>query len=346
MRRPMRTAIHATTHTENALVEIDAGGMTGQGAALTLRTHQALATCHMLRDLAADLLGRDATDVVSIWQSLWNRLNLTGQSGIGVLALSAIDTALWDLLAQGAGLPLHRLLGSVHSELPIYTQPGWLSYSLEELIEEALGYEAEGYRFYKMRVGSREWPRDVERVVAVREALRPETALMIDANQGWTRLEARAALRQLDGLGLYWIEEPLDVSDVQGLSEIAQSIATPIAAGETVFGVSGAASLNDSRAAAILMPDLQHCGGPTGFRRVAVLAENAHIPISNHLFTQVSIHLMAATPNALIVEQMPGWWDDLFDRSLDIANGAIRPPEEPGVGFRFNDAAVKLLEVL
>ena len=346
MRRAMRTAIHATTHTENALVEIVADGLIGQGAALTLRKEQALATCHMIRDLCSDLLGKDPADVVTIWESLWSRLNLTGQSGIGVLALSAIDTALWDLFAQQAGMPLHRFLGSLHNELPVYTQPGWLSYSPEELVDEAVGYEAEGFRFYKMRVGSKDWRRDLERVALVRGALKAETALMVDANQGWSRVEARAALRQLDELGLYWIEEPLDVSDVRGLAELAQSIKTPIAAGETVFGVGGAAALIDARAAAIFMPDLQHCGGPTGFRRVAALAENAHVAISNHLFTQVSTHLMAAAPNALLVEHMPGWWDDLFDRRLDVVDGAIRPSGDPGIGFRFSAAAQQLLEPL
>ena len=91
------------------------------------------------------------------------------------------------------------------------------------------------------------------------------------------------------------------------------------------------------------MPDLQHCGGPTGFRKVAALAENAHVPISNHLFTQVSVHLMAAAPNGLIVELMPGWWDDLFDRTLNISNGMIRPPSEAGIGYRFSDSARNLL---
>lgn len=343
MKQPMRTAIHATTSTENALVEIVADGLKGQGAALTLRKHQAIATCHMIRDLGAYLVGRDALDVVEIWGSLWRQLNLTGQSGIGVLALSAIDTALWDLVAQGAGLPLHRLYGTTHPELPVYVQPGWLSYSKEELIDEALGYESAGYRFYKMRVGSQRWIDDIDRVRAVKEVLRPETELMVDANQGWSRMQARHATRALDELGLYWIEEPLDVSDLDGLAELARSISTPIAAGETVFGVSGAAELIDRQAVSVLMPDLQHCAGPTGFRRVAQLAENAHVAISNHLFTQVSTHLMAAAPNALVVEYMPGWWEELFDHPLPISNGLVRPPAEPGIGFRFSERASGLL---
>lgn len=337
MRRPMRTAIHETTHTENALVEIVADGMMGQGVALALRPNQAKAICHMIRDLADDLIGQDALDVTNLWQTRWSRMNLTGQSGIGVLALSAIDTALWDLVARSADLPLYRLFGTSHHELPVYVQPGWLSYSVDELIEEALAFEHEGFRYYKMRVGSQDWRHDVVRVSAVREALNSDTALMVDANQGWSRTQAREAVGALDALGLYWIEEPLDVSDVEGLAEIAHSTTTPIAAGETVFGVRGSAELLEHQALSVLMPDLQHCGGPTGFQRVALLAENAHVSISNHLFTQASVHLMMAAPNALVVELMPGWWDDLFDQPLDITGGMIRPPKGPGLGFRFAD---------
>jgi mandelate racemase len=342
----MRTAIHETTHTQNALVEIVADGLKGQGVALAFRPHQAVAICHMIRDLTDDLVGQDALDIAALWQTRWTRMNLTGQSGIGILALSAIDTALWDLVAQSCGLPLYRLLGAAHHELPIYVQPGWLSYSLNELIEEALGYEEQGYRYYKMRVGSQDWRNDVLRVTAVRDALGSDTALMVDANQGWSRTQAHTAVRALDTLGLYWIEEPLDVGDVEGLAEIASSIATPIAAGETVFGVNGAAELINHHALSILMPDLQHCGGPTGFQRVAVLAQNAHIAISNHLFSQTSVHLMMAAPNALVVELMPGWWDDLFEQPLDIVSGVIRPPNEPGLGFQFAELAQACLQTL
>ncbi len=343
MASPMRTAIHETTHTENALVEIHAEGLVGQGAALTLKPNQARAVCGMIVDLGEDLLGRDARDVRAHWEGMWLRLNLIGQTGIGALALSALDTALWDLLAQQAGMPLYRLLGAAHSALPVYTQGGWLSYTAEELVEEALSCEEQGYRHYKMRVGSPDWRNDVARVERVREALDPDVHLLVDANQGWSTVDALAAAQALDDLGLYWIEEPVDVSNVDGCARVAATIATPVAAGETVFGTVGFRPLIEQQAAGILMPDLQHCGGPTGFMRVATQADLANLPISSHLFTQVSVHLLVACRNALIVEYMPGWWDDLFDRPLGISDGIIRPPNDPGIGFRFSEATSRQL---
>lgn len=339
MHRPMRSAIHSTTHTHNALVEVSADGVTGQGAALTLAAGQAQAVCRVLEDFAGLLQGTDPRDIRALTGRLRQRVSLTGQSGISMLALSAIDTALWDLHARAADLPLYRMLGGSPAELPVYAQPGWLSLSDEELVAEALAVQEQGFGHYKMRVGSPDWRHDVERVRRVREALDPATQLMVDANQGWTRIEALTAARALDELGLFWLEEPVDVDDVAGMARIAAAVRTPVAAGESVFGTGGMRPLIEQDAAAVLMPDLQHCGGPTGFLLTAAQAQLAGLPISNHLFTEVSVHLLAACPNALVVEYMPGWWDDLFHRPPDIRNGRLRPSDEPGIGVRFRDDA-------
>ncbi len=343
MRRPMRTAIHATTHTHNALVEVSADGVVGQGAALTLTVAQARAVCSMLEDFAGLLHGGDPRELRKLWAAMQLRVSLTGQTGISMLAISALDTALWDLHARAAGLPLFRMLGGTATELPVYAQPGWLSLSVEELVDEALSFQEQGFRHYKMRVGSPDWRHDLERVTRVREALNPATALLVDANQGWSRIDARTATRALDDLGLFWIEEPVPVDDIAGMACIAAAIKTPVAAGESVFGTEGFRPLIDQKAAAVLMPDLQHCGGPTGFLLAAEQARIASLPVSNHLFLETSVHLLAACPNAYIVEYMPGWWDDLFERPPQITNGYIRPSEDPGISVRFRDDAAATL---
>jgi L-alanine-DL-glutamate epimerase-like enolase superfamily enzyme len=346
MRRPMRTAIHQTTHTHNALVEVEAEGVVGQGAALTLSEGQARAVCSMLADLSGVVSGKDPREPRVLSALMEQHVNLTGQSGISMLAISALDTALWDLHARAAGQPLFRMLGGAAAALPVYAQPGWLSLTVDELLEEALALQESGFRYYKMRVGSPDWRRDVERVTRVREALAPTTSLLVDANQGWSRIDALAATRALDELDLFWIEEPVSVHDAAGLAQVAAAIRTPVAAGESVFGAEGLRPLIEQNAAAVLMPDLQHCGGPTGFLLAAAQAELAGVPISNHLFTETSIHLLAACPNAYIAEYMPGWWDDLFDVPPLIENGYIRPREAPGVGMRFRDDAAATLSVV
>ena len=333
----MRTGLHSATQTHNALVQISASGVTGQGAALTLAAGQALAVLAMVRDLAPLVMGRDPREPRAIWADLRRRLNLTGSVGIGLLALSAIDSALWDLHARAIELPLYRLLGAGATSFPVYAQPGWASLSVEELVEEALGYEAQGFRHYKMRIGAGPWQVARDRVAAVRSALAPDAALLGDANQGWNRIEARQAARALDELGMFWIEEPLAADDVDGMAELASRVRTPLAAGETMFGAEGLQPLLDQRAVAVLMPDLQHCGGPTGFLKAAAAAERAGVPISNHLFLETSVHLLAAFENTLVVEHMPGWWDDLYVEPPQIHDGRIRPRDTPGVGVRFRE---------
>jgi L-alanine-DL-glutamate epimerase-like enolase superfamily enzyme len=339
MRQPMRTAIHSTASTENVLIEVIADGLIGQGCALTLSRGQADAVRSIGDDLGQALVGRDALDINALWHSMLNHLNLTGTSGIGVLALSALDTALWDLLGQRAQLPLSVLLGRAHTRLPVYAQGGWLSYSVTELLDEAVAFERAGYQHYKMRVGSTDWRSDVRRVEAVVNAVGASFHILLDANQGWRRDEAIQAARALDGLGLFWLEEPVDANDLEGSALIAAAITTPICVGETIFGTAGFTQAIRSRAADIFMLDLQHCAGPTGFMRVAALAEAAYIPVSSHLFTEVSVHLLAACESAVILEYMPGWWDELFESKADIRDGFIDVPSKPGIGYRIGEAA-------
>lgn len=347
MLRPMGTAIHAATHTHNALVEIHADGLVGQGAALTLSAGQAKAVCCVLSDMAELLVGRDPREIRSLWDEMRRMVNLTGATGLSMLAISAIDTALWDLHARAAQQPLFRLLGGSAAPLPVYTQPGWLVLSIDELVEEALMAEEEGFMHYKMRAGSPDWRSDLERVQRVRQECTESMGLLVDANQGWSRIDARAAALALDELDLFWLEEPVDAADVDGMARLAAAIDTPLAAGEGAFGAPELRPLIESAATDVLMLDLQHCGGPTGFLMAATQAQLAGLPISNHLFTEASIHLLAACPNSQIVEHMPGWWDELFDRPLLIEDGTIRPSEDPGIGARFReDAAGTLRSVL
>ena len=129
MASPMRTAVHETTHTHNVLVEIEAEGVKGQGAALTLHRGQAAAAQAIVEDVADGLIGKDATAIRRHRRDIERRLILTGATGVGKLALSALDVALWDLLGKSASMPLFRLLGGERRALPVYVQGGWLSMS-------------------------------------------------------------------------------------------------------------------------------------------------------------------------------------------------------------------------
>jgi mandelate racemase len=164
---------------------------------------------------------------------------------------------------------------------------------------------------------------------------------MVDANQAYSVERAIAIGRILAGLGVSWYEEPVAVQVVEGSARVTAAVDVPLATGETVFTRYGFQPLIEQRAADVLMPNVVRCGGPSQFLHVAGLADAHRLPVSSHTYTEVSAHLMAACPNAGMVEYIPGWWDALFDDPPVIQAGVIQLPERPGLGFTFAERAVR-----
>lgn len=335
----LTTAIHRIDRVDNILVEITAEGLVGSGYAFAFAPHQARAIQSLVHDLTEGLVGEDATRVGILWERAMLRSNFIGRSGPAAMAIAAIDTALWDLVAQRAGLPLAKLFGAVREEVQLYATGGWTSYTVEELIEEAEALHAKGFTFYKIKIGLPDWRDDVARTEQLMSRMEGRMAVLVDANQAWRPAEAIAAGRAFQDLGVTWLEEPVDAADYRGSAEVARALDVPIATGETVFGLEGFQPLIDQRAADVLMPDLMRCAGPTGFRRVATVGSAAGFDISSHLFTETSAHLIAATPTGTFAEYLPGWWDGLLEVSHTVSGGRLRIADEPGIGFRFSEAA-------
>lgn len=339
--RPMLNGTFGFTAIESLVLELDVGDATGTGYAFCFEPRQAEAIRAMVVDLCETLVDRCVDDVRAVWSDLWRRISYIGRAGPPVMALSAVDTALWDLLAQEASLPLFRLLGaSADGRLPVYVTGGWLTYSAEEVAEEAVSVRDRGFGHYKMKVGHADWRRDVERVEYVRRAVGDGIALMVDANQAWTVPEAIAAGRALGELGVIWLEEPIPVEDIDGCARVTAAVDVPVASGESLFTRHGFLPLVERRAANVLMPDLMRSGGPTEFLQIAALGETHAMPVSSHAFQEISAHLMAACPNAGLVEVIPGWSDGLFDTPPLVADGYIHLSERPGLGFKLAERAV------
>jgi len=271
---------------------------------------------------------------------------LTAGHGVDAFAIAALDTALWDLHARLLGVPLHRLFGAAPRSIPVYTQPGWLSLSLDALVAEATAAQEAGFGLYKMRVGSEDLATDLDRVSAVREALPVDVGLLLDANQAWSRAEASRALQALTAFDLKWVEEPLDSSDAAGMAELRRRFTIPLAAGENSYGPEGIHSLITGGCVDVVTPDLQHCGGVTGFMKALELGNTWGLTVANHLFLESSIHVLTAFHGAVVAEYMPGWWDDLYEEQLHIEGGVVHPGPEPGLGRRIRADHAKSLESL
>jgi L-alanine-DL-glutamate epimerase-like enolase superfamily enzyme len=331
---------HDAVTTENVLLELSTGDFTGHGYAFTFTPAQADAVCTLVVSLANSLLGRGVDHLRATVGELRHGLGFIGL-GTGTMALAVIDTALWDLLGQQAGLPLYRLLGAYTDTLGVYASGGWFTYTKEELAEEAAGFAAAGYQAYKIKVGHDDWRTDAERVEHILTATGGSIPVMVDANQAWPVKTALAAGRAFGSLGVDWFEEPVSAEDIQGHARITQSLGIRVATGESLFGRDAFRDLIDAGGADVVMPNMMRLGGPSQVMQVATLADARAVTVSSHTIMEVSAHVMAACPNAGLVEHVAGWWDSLFDGAPEVKDGKIRLTERPGLGFEFSEKAIR-----
>ena len=335
--RPIATAIHDMRSVGCVLLELETDdGLIGESYVFTLNGLRLKALHEMLLGFAHQVEGKDPTRVTEIGQAIWDEMNPIGHKGFSIAALSAIDTACWDLVGKASGLPLHRLFGGYRTHIKTYASGGlWLSRSIDELVAEAARFVDAGFRAMKIRIGNKQMREDIDRVRAVRDAVGDDIGLLADLNQALAPKQAIRLGRELETFDLEWIEEPVPYHDLEGCAEIRSALDTPIAAGETEYTRYGMREILDARAVDVMMPDLQRIGGFSEMRRVAALAASRDIPISTHFFTEHSLCIAGAEPNCISVEHIP-WFAPLFNEETTIVNGMIEIPERPGTGFTFN----------
>ncbi len=315
-------------------------GEVGEGMAFTLNGHRLALVEAMIRSLEPLVLGVQPSMNEAFWARAWADIAFLGHRGVGVVALAALDMALWDLRGKEAGLNVSRLIGGYRETMPMYRSGGLrLSLSVDELQKEAAGFVAQGFRAMKMSIGKPRIDEDAERVGAVREAIGPDIGLMVDGNQQFTVAEAIRRGRALEPFRLEWIEEPVVYHDHVGEAAVAAALDTPVASGESEYTRHGMMDMLRLGSADLLMPDLQRMGGPTEMLKVARYAELAGTPLSLHLFSEMSLGLAAALPNAKILEYMP-WFAAIYSSAIEPdENGCARVPETPGWGFAFDSDA-------
>jgi L-alanine-DL-glutamate epimerase-like enolase superfamily enzyme len=321
-------------------LETDQGAV-GENLVFTLNNKRLAVLDEMVRSLAPLVVGEDPQFSTRFWSRAWTDINFVGHKGVPVMGISAIDGALWDVRGKLAGLPIHRLIGAQRATVPTYASAGlWLSSTIPELEAEAQGFVAEGFRAVKMRLGKPTVAEDVDRVRAVRAAIGHSVALMADANQQLTVDRAIRLGRRLEEFDLTWFEEPLPAYDLEGVARVAAALDTPIASGETEYTRYGFRQMLELKSADVLMPDLQRVGGVTEFLRVGHMADAFDIPVSSHLFPEMSVQVLAALSNATWLEHMP-WFAPLYRETLELRDGEAVVPERPGWGFTFDPAAVE-----
>lgn len=316
------------------------GGLTGMGYLQPLAGGLETLDMCLKEMVAPKILGRDATEIEGIWQTLWKSNYWTGRMGLTVFALSAVDIALWDIVGKKAGLPLYRLWGKARGEVEAYGSGCWRGLGRDGMIARAKYFTGMGMKAIKMQAAHiRPWREDVKNVFAMRDALGPDIEIMIDINMGWDAATAIQAGHHFDEADLYWMEEPVVCEDFEGYRRVAAALKTRVVGGETHFTRYDMRPFFLNPTTPILQPDMMR-GGLTELRKVAATAETWGITIAPHLFHELMVHVLCSIPNANYLEYMD-WNDDLWVTPAIPVNGMLRPPESPGHGLVFKPEILK-----
>jgi L-alanine-DL-glutamate epimerase-like enolase superfamily enzyme len=297
-----------------------------------------------VEELAALTVGEDPLRIERIVAKLYNGTgDSCGPGGIFMLALSAIDIALWDIKGKALEQPLWKLLGGHRDRVATYASGSLrrgLTHDQAQRAAEILVQK--GFTEMKTQMalpGNPPPAEEIRRVRLVREAIGPDIKLMCDINQRWRPEQAIDIGSRVEDVGLFWLEDVTTADDYAGLARVTAALKTPVAGGEYVWGIVPFRHMIEARSVDIVMIDLLRVGGITQFMKVAGMAEAFNLPVVSHVAPEMLVHLIAACPNGLTVEYMP-WTLALYEETPAIENGQLVLPNKPGLGLKFDEKAL------
>jgi D-galactarolactone cycloisomerase len=296
------------------------------------------------------LIGMDPTDIDAIWDKAYVRGGHKefGSRGIGVVALSGIDIALWDILGKARGLPLYQLLGGkCRDKVPVYATALYPE-EPSKVARRARGFAEQGFHGVKIKVGF-DLDQDIRIVRAVREELGKDFVVMTDANQGYDVDVALKASDAFADCGAYWLEEPLFVEDIEGHAILCEKGRTAIAVGENLHTRYAFENFIARGAVDFIQPDVARAGGITEVKKIATLAAKHKVPVSFHTWGDgvalaASVHLSAALQDCIVMELDYTYnplREGLLREPFKAQNGYLIPPEKPGLGIELNPSALE-----
>ena len=340
--RPEADGTIAWNATTLVVVEISAGGRSGLGY-----TYSSACIVELIRGtLAETIKGKDALAPQAAFAMMERAVRNLGREGLAATAISAVDTALYDLKARLLDVPLASLLGTCRGSVPIYGSGGFTTYSDSELEQQLGGWVTEqGCKFVKMKIGS-EPARDPHRVEVAKSAIGDAT-LFVDANGAYGPKQAIALAEEFAHQDVGWFEEPVSSDDLAGLAMVRNyaPVGMEIAAGEYAYTTDYVRTMLQERAVDVQQADATRCGGYTGFLQIAALCDAFHVDLSGHCAPALHLHVACAAPRLRHLE----WFHDhvriehmLFDGAPRPRNGQIAPDltrAGNGLTFKRADAA-------
>jgi len=342
-------ALIVRVHTDEGLVglgEVDSSPTVAKAIVDAPPSHA------IARGLRSIVLGQDPFDVQMLWRRMVEGTVYFGRAGAALQAIAGVDMALWDIVGQATGQPLHRFLGgSYRDRVRVYASAIMPDRPAEaaRLVESQI---ANGYTAVKLgwgplgRVSER---LDVELVRAAREAAGPRD-LMIDIGLAWDVAQAIKMARRFEPFDLYWLEEPLPPDDLDGYARLSNAVDVRIAAGEQETTYQGFVDLAEKGRVSVLQPDLARAGGLTPAVRIAQYAHDRNIMCVPHAFSTgilvaASLHVVAAMPRGQLTEftvsDSPLARDLLVEPFRLEADGTVRVPRAPGLGVRLDEEVLR-----
>jgi L-rhamnonate dehydratase len=307
------------------------------------------------------LLGKDPFDYEFLWQHMYRQTMAFGRKGIAMVAISAIDIALWDVMGKATRQPVFKLLGGrTKPKIPVYASRLY-SQPLAELAAEAAQYKAQGYRAMKLRFGwgpldgAAGMQHNVALVGTVRHVIGDEIDLMADAYMGWTLDYARRMLPLLESFNLRWLEEPVIPDDIGGYAALKALGRIPIAGGEHEHTIYGFRQLLEAQAVDYIQFDTNRVGGITQARKVQALAESFSVPVVPHAGQMHNFHVVMSSLNSPLAEFFPVvdveignelfWY--IFDGEPTPVDGYIDLRDDvPGLGITIKEESLSQFSII
>lgn len=354
---PERNSLLVKIETDTGLVGWGEGGQYGPP--------EPVAAC-IKYVLTPQLIGQDPRKPVKIWEELYAATRDFGQKGTYIEAISAIDIALWDIYGQSVQQPVHALLGGAFRDsIPAYATgcyyrgEDYLNHTqnLPALAAEAKSYVDAGFKILKIKVGLLSVEADIERVKAIREAIGPETALLVDANHAYNVYTAIRMAKELEKYNVRWFEEPVTPEDRNGYREVRNATTVPIAGGECEFTRYGFRDLLSQGCVDIAQPDICVSGGFSEWVKIQALASSFGVTVVPHVWGSgvaffAALHVLACIPasphtaNPIPLQNEPvvefdrnhnPLRDNLLKTPVTLVNGRISVPTGYGLGIEIDD---------
>ncbi len=287
------------------------------------------------KELKPILIGQDPAFPRRLRSDMWKALEYAGVQGMNTFAISAVEIAIWDIVAKGFGVPGYKILGAYQDTCPVYSMCGWYYPNDDDLSQYKKAVEdafEEGFSAAKIKVGRFSLKDDEKRIKLAMEIAGPNRRIMVDANQKFLVPEAVQRGKVYQEMGVYWYEEPVVPYDHAGYAQVAEELEIRIAGGENEYTKYAFADLIQRRCVDVVQPDARRAGGISEWMEIAAIADAAKLPVASHGGGPVDLQVLLCMPNAIYMESGSFKGEGSTLERLRMVNSAVLAPERPGMG--------------